>query len=131
MDITQFLAMRLKETREEAGFTVDEAAGHCDLEPRVLAEIEAGDREPMLDEVRDLAMLYNVSMDYLAGTYDPGWYLHHTPDGEVVLRPKGPIKGKIIGRIVPGDSRARPANEGAGEEAADDTAEQQGESPTD
>ncbi len=95
MELLQLVGMRLREARQGHKIPLAAAADRASMAPEVLARIEAGQADPMMDEVRSLARIYSVSLDYLAGLTNPGWEFHYTGDGEVELVEKGGVIGRI------------------------------------
>jgi len=61
------LGQRLKQLREENGFTLEYVATRLNTTKTSIARYEKGDREPKSDMLLDLAEFYNVSTDYLLG----------------------------------------------------------------
>ena len=67
---------RLKETRREAGLTLEELAAKYNmtfdggLNKGTLSKYENGKQEPIVSTVANLAKILNVSVDYLMGTSD-------------------------------------------------------------
>lgn len=69
------LPQRLKDCRKKCGFTQREAAIYCDITETAYQNYELGIREPKLSILARIAVLYKVSLDYLAGlTDDPAPY---------------------------------------------------------
>ena len=60
------LGQRLRAARESKKLSIDEVATTTSIEAPLIAEMEAGTREPFLDEAAPLARLYEVSLDELA-----------------------------------------------------------------
>jgi transcriptional regulator with XRE-family HTH domain len=65
------LGQRLAAARELRGLALEEAARNAFLDPNELTLVEAGQREPSFEQVAVLALLYRVSVDDLAGGYEP------------------------------------------------------------
>lgn len=61
---------RLKEARLAAGLTQEEAAAQLNTHQYQIHKYETGKQEPTFARAIDLAILYNVSLDYLAGLSD-------------------------------------------------------------
>ncbi len=59
---------RLRETREYLGFSEEEVARHLGLSKRELCHMEGGARPPGDSELRSLAKLYGISVEFLVGT---------------------------------------------------------------
>lgn len=58
---------RLKEARLAAGYTQEEAAWRAGITVSMLSRYERETNDPTLQRAIDLAELYHVSLDYLAG----------------------------------------------------------------
>ena len=95
MEFLQLVGLRLREAREGHKIPLAAAADMASMAPEALARIEAGQADPMMDEVKCLARIYSVSLDYVAGMKNPGWEFHYTGDGEVELVEKGGVIGRI------------------------------------
>ncbi len=61
---------RLKELRVEHHFTAKAVANAVGLSKNAITNYEAGIREPSLDTLKALCLLFNVSADYLLGLSD-------------------------------------------------------------
>ena len=61
---------RLRTLRVERGYTLDEARKKLEgtVKSSILGKYERGDRYPKFDTLKSLAELYDVDVDYLAGT---------------------------------------------------------------
>ena len=64
------LGKRLKELREEKGLTQKEVAEKLYIHSVTYLHYEKSQREPPLSLLVDMAMFYNVSVDYLLGISD-------------------------------------------------------------
>lgn len=64
------LGMRLKELREEKGFTQKQFAAILGINSVTYLHYEKEQREPPLSLLADIAKYYNVSVDYLLGLTD-------------------------------------------------------------
>lgn len=58
---------RLKETRQQAGLTQEEVAEQLNTAQVIISRYENGRQELSFARAIDLADLYKVSLDYLAG----------------------------------------------------------------
>lgn len=58
---------KLKECRQEAGYTQEEAAWKAGISCKMISRYENGQSDPTLKVAIELAILYKVSLDYLAG----------------------------------------------------------------
>lgn len=58
---------RLKEIREERGFSQQKLALELGYTQPCISKWEAGEREPSLDDVIAVAIFFNVTTDYLLG----------------------------------------------------------------
>ena len=61
------LGERLKELREESGFTQRELAEKLGINPVTYLHYEKSQREPPLSLLADMANFFEVSTDYLLG----------------------------------------------------------------
>ncbi|HHX50558.1 MAG TPA: helix-turn-helix transcriptional regulator [Clostridia bacterium] len=61
------LKKRLEELRIEKGMTRKKVAAHLRIDQSTYGKYELGKREPDYDILRELAELYNTSVDYLLG----------------------------------------------------------------
>ena len=61
------LGRRLKQLREENGFTLEYVATRLNTTKTSIARYEKNDREPKSEMISALADFYNVSTDYLLG----------------------------------------------------------------
>ena len=61
---------RLKELRIQKGLTQKQVAIAVGVVPTAIANYEAGTREPSIDILKKLCVLFNVSSDYLIGLSD-------------------------------------------------------------
>ncbi len=64
------LGERLKELREEKGFTQKQVAEKLHLNSVTYLHYEKSQREPPLSVLADMAIFFNVSVDYLLGISD-------------------------------------------------------------
>lgn len=58
---------RLKELREESNLTQTELAKQLLVDQRSLSFYELGKFEPNIDTIKRIALIFNVSTDYLLG----------------------------------------------------------------
>ncbi len=72
------LARRVRDLREERGWTIEQAAEKYLVEPAHVRRIEAGDANPSLGVLVSLARAFGVSVGQLVD-----------PDGAASRRPKG------------------------------------------
>jgi transcriptional regulator with XRE-family HTH domain len=61
------LAERLKQCRKELRLTQREVAIYCDITEKAYQNYELMTREPRLDILINIADVFHVSLDYLAG----------------------------------------------------------------
>lgn len=61
---------RLKELREEKGFTQKEFASILNINRATIAGYESQGKEPSFDRLKEFASFFNVSIDYLVGFSD-------------------------------------------------------------
>lgn len=61
------LAKRLKQCRNEKGYTQREVAIYCDITEKTYQNYELMTREPKLDVLLKIADVFHVSLDYLVG----------------------------------------------------------------
>ena len=61
------LGTRLKELREEKGFTQKQLADKLNINSVTYLHYEKEQREPPLSLLADIAVFYGVSVDYLLG----------------------------------------------------------------
>lgn len=64
------LGKRLKELREETGLTQKQLADKLGINSVTYLHYEKAQREPPLSLLADIAVLYDVSVDYLLGLED-------------------------------------------------------------
>ena len=60
--MSDFTAKKLKETRSNVGFSLDEVAERMHISRRRLIYIESGEREVTSDEIVEFAKLYKVDV---------------------------------------------------------------------
>lgn len=65
-----YLGQRLKELREEKGFTQKQLAQTLGINSVTYLHYEKEQREPPLSLLADIAKFYGVSVDYLLGLSD-------------------------------------------------------------
>ena len=58
---------KLRELRLTKGWTLKEVAAKIDMSLMAYAHYEHGDREPSIEVLRRLCILFDVSADYLIG----------------------------------------------------------------
>ena len=58
---------RIKYLREKNGFTQKDIATRLGVEPAAISKYELNMREPNIEAIKKLAILFNVSIDYLLG----------------------------------------------------------------
>ena len=72
MEVLAALASHLATARQQSGLSLTEAADKAEVDPGDLYSYEQGKGDPAFNEIRSLAMAYNVTMDYLSSlTTDP------------------------------------------------------------
>ena len=64
------LPTRLKELRNEKGYTLKHVADQLQTTVRSICRYESGEREPSIEMLIRLCNLYDVSADYLIGRTD-------------------------------------------------------------
>jgi transcriptional regulator with XRE-family HTH domain len=64
------LSERLKELRQEKGYTQTVLAGKLGINSVTYLHYEKGQREPPLEVLADIAIFYGVSVDFLLGLKD-------------------------------------------------------------
>lgn len=64
------LPTRLKELRNEKGYTLKHVADQLQTTVRSICRYESGEREPSIEILIRLCDLYDVSADYLIGRTD-------------------------------------------------------------
>lgn len=65
-----YLGQRLKELREEKGYTQKQLADKFGINSVTYLHYEKEQREPPLSLIADIAKFYGVSVDYLLGLSD-------------------------------------------------------------
>ena len=65
-----YLGQRLKELREEKGYTQKQLADNLGINSVTYLHYEKEQREPPLPLLADIAKFYGVSVDYLLGLSD-------------------------------------------------------------
>ena len=61
---------RLKELRQEKGFTLKYVAEHFNVTIRTICRYEDGSREPSIEMLIKFCNFYDVSADYIIGRTD-------------------------------------------------------------
>ena len=61
---------KIKQLRIEKGFTQKQVADAIGIVPTAITNYESGIREPSLDTLKKLCILFGVSADYLLGLED-------------------------------------------------------------
>ena len=61
---------RLKELREECGYSVRELAALCDISKSAISLYEQGKRKPKIEALEAIADIFDVDMAYLLGESD-------------------------------------------------------------
>ena len=70
--LAEVFPSRLKEARKEFGYTQVEAAEILKISQGTLSKYERGNIEPNLELLATMAILYNVSIDWLCGISNHG-----------------------------------------------------------
>jgi DNA-binding XRE family transcriptional regulator len=70
MNETKTLGARLKECREKKNLKQADVARALNIQRQIISYYENDSRQPDIDKLKDLAMLYGVSTDYLLGLSD-------------------------------------------------------------
>ena len=78
---------RIKYLREKNGFTQKDVATRLGVEPAAISKYELDMREPNIEAIKKLAILFNVSIDYLLG---------RTPDVFVNEKDRGELDISLI-----------------------------------
>jgi transcriptional regulator with XRE-family HTH domain len=65
--MSQIMAKRLEQERIRSDLTQEMVANKIGIARSTYANYEAGKREPDFENIKKLAMLFNVSIDYLTG----------------------------------------------------------------
>lgn len=63
-------SQRLKELREEHGYSIRELADLCDISKSAISLYEQGKRKPKIEALEAIADIFNVDMAYLVGESD-------------------------------------------------------------
>lgn len=72
----EILAKRLKEARNDLGYSQEDIAEKLGIARPTLSHYETGKRQPDIDTLVALAEFYNVSLNWLAGaTIEPPYYI--------------------------------------------------------
>lgn len=61
---------RIKDLREDNDLTQQELAEKLNIDKKTLARYEKGKNEPTISTLIQLSLLFNVSIDYIAGIKD-------------------------------------------------------------
>ena len=62
--------IRLKELRKERGFSQLQIAKQLNMSKMAVSHWEKGNSEPSIEQLKVLALLFDVSIDYLVGFCD-------------------------------------------------------------
>ncbi len=62
--------VRLKELRIESGFSQIEIAKKLNMSKMAISHWEKGNSEPSIEQLKSLAKIFDVSIDYLIGNVD-------------------------------------------------------------
>ena len=66
MDITRYVADKIKQFRTKCNLTQEEVAEALGLTPQTVSRYENGERTPPLDTILIFAQHYGTSLDYIA-----------------------------------------------------------------
>ncbi len=66
----EIFAQRLRELRIQAGYSQQETANKLNIKQQSYSRYELGTGEPSLSVLRDIALVFNVSVDFLLGLSD-------------------------------------------------------------
>ena len=66
----EIFAQRLRELRIQAGYSQQETANKLNIKQQSYSQYELGTGEPSLSVLRDIALVFNVSVDFLLGLSD-------------------------------------------------------------
>lgn len=61
---------QIKDLRIDNDLTQQELANKLNISPKTLARYENGDNEPSISTLIQLALIFNVSLDYIVGIKD-------------------------------------------------------------
>lgn len=70
MELKEMYGHRLRELRLEQGYTMEQVGGKIGIKKSSYASYESKYRQPPLDKLKSLALLYGVSVDYIIGLTD-------------------------------------------------------------
>ena len=100
------LHLRLRSAREAAGLTQAQVAKKLHLHRPTLSEIEAGRRRVTADELRAMAEVYGVSLEWLASGHSDG-----QADARILMaaRQLGKLKPADLDRLIALLRTLRPA----------------------
>lgn len=82
---------RLISCRQKLGLTQTEAAQLIGVTQPAYQRYEAGSRSPSVQVVREIANVYNTSVDYLTGRSD-----HQKPDFIIISRTNSPLLYSVV-----------------------------------
>lgn len=68
------ISSKMKELREENGWTQRDLASHANLTPQCISLIEKGEREPGINTALLIANAFSVPLDYLVGNSEKAKY---------------------------------------------------------
>lgn len=63
----QIFGERIRKLREEKGISQSDLAAQFQISQNAIASYERGAREPNMERLKELAIFFNVSLDYLLG----------------------------------------------------------------
>ncbi len=66
----EILSRRLRDLRDEKGYTQGQVAIYCDITEKAYQNYELMTRKPQIDILIKIADLFDVSIDYLVGRTD-------------------------------------------------------------
>ena len=92
----QSIADRLRSAREMAGLSQAQVARVLSMHRPTITEMEAGRRKVSADEMRQLAELYEVDIEWLAGTQSIG----DRPLVELAARELAKLKKEDLDRVL-------------------------------
>lgn len=73
---------RLKELRKEKNYTQKELAARLNLSSNSICEWEKGRCEPSIDILKQLSLIFNVSVDYIIGVSEDDGFISFNASNE-------------------------------------------------
>ena len=97
---TTLIITRLKACRESLGITKQEAAKRIGISQPAYVRYEAGTRTPSVQVIKEIAKVFNTSVDYLTGKSN-----HNAPDSIIIEKSDSPVLFNVIEQIRTCDER--------------------------